>query len=341
MTWVATIDLTQPETAARGDAGLLADAATVYASATSLYVATVRSDTPLGEIAPVRPQPAATALHRFDLGSVVSYRASGEAPGRILSSYSLSEHDGILRVATTTDGGGFGQDRMSGIRTFETVSSTLRKVGEVDGLGIGESIQGVRFAGDTAFVVTYRQIDPLYTVDLSDPSNPRVLGELKIPGFSTWLAPLDDGLLLAYGQSGTDEGAITGVQWSLFDITDLRDPRLVDTAAAGTWSEALSEPLAILFDRSSGTIAAPGEQQRAWDPVSGQELPLGGAQGSFAWFGRVDATGLVEIERVPTDLPVRRILIVDGDLVIVDASGDLTIFSGLPGDTPLTGGTRT
>ena len=97
----------------------------------------------------------------------------------------------------------------------------LREVGRVGGLGKGEQIYAVRFIGHVSYVVTFRQVDPLYTVDLSDPTNPRVRGELKILGYSAYLHPVGDGVLLGVGQDASGQGRIRGTQISLFDISGL------------------------------------------------------------------------------------------------------------------------
>jgi uncharacterized secreted protein with C-terminal beta-propeller domain len=361
MTWVASLDIDAADSAVQASAGVLADTEHVYAGSDALYVATVRYPQ-VGTTTPIRPEPVSTNIHRFDLApGDAEYRASGSVPGRIISSYSLSHHESLLRVATTTDDAGFGSESMSGIRVLETRGSDLVQVGEVDGLGRGEQIQGVRFAGDMAFVVTFRQIDPLYTIDLTDPSMPRVRGELKIPGFSTWLLPLGDGRLLAFGRSGTDEGSTTGVQWSLFDVADMENPGLVTTLGTGENSEAIWDPKAIAYEPVTGTLLVPGE---TWNinalPALTPES-IGGA-GDTAdtvppassrlsdpsldfnatrpdtlalpgeWYvsvGRLDGTNLLDIGRVQLPAPGRRAMLVGGRIVSVNSDGSVTIADGV------------
>lgn len=347
MTWVASIALDDAGATTRASAGTIADAEHVYASADALYVATVRWQQADGRVAPIRPEPVRTNIHRFDLDATgAAYRASGSVAGRIISSYSMSQHESLLRVATTTDAAGFGAESASGIRVLETRGSDLVQIGEVDGLGRGEQIQGVRFAGNLAFVVTFRQIDPLYTVDLADPAAPRVRGELKIPGFSTWLLPLGDGRLLAFGRSGTDEGALTGVQWSLFDVADLENPNLLSTLAAGENSEAVWDPHALAYEPGTGTLLTPGE---TWNVgVEPTPLPADGTRlsdpsaGSAAvspsmiapageWYvnvGRLDGAALVDVGRIKLAAAGRRAMLVGGRIVSVNADGSVTIADG-------------
>lgn len=349
MTWVTRFEDGTAGAMYDTGAAVIADAEHVYAGPDALYVATVRHQQNDGRTAPIRPEPLRTNVHRFDLGvDGVSYRGSGSVAGRIISPYSLSQHEDLLRVATTTDAAGFGAESMSGIRVLETRGSELVEIGEVDGLGRNEQIQGVRFAGDLAFVVTFRQIDPLYTVDLSDPRNPRVRGELKIPGFSTWLLPLEGGLLLSFGRSGTDDGVITGVQWSLFDVTDLENPGLLATLAAGENSEAVWDPHALAYEPATGLLLTPGE---TWAnivplpepmPSSGDARISGSSSGESAgvpsmiapngeWYvnvGRIDGANLVDVGRVELPTNGRRVLLVGGRIVSVNADGSVTVADG-------------
>ncbi len=208
---------------------------TVYASTDQLVVATARwpeMDPMTGEFLG-EDDGYRTDLHAFDISDTTrsDYLASGSVRGSMLSQFSLSEHNGILRVATT-DGGWWsrnGEESESFVTTFDVDGDELVELGQVGGLGLGEQIFSVRFLGEIAYVVTFRQIDPLYTVDLTDPANPVVRGELKIPGFSTYLHPLDDGKLLGVGQDATDEGRTLGTQVSLFDVSDLDNPTRVST----------------------------------------------------------------------------------------------------------------
>jgi uncharacterized secreted protein with C-terminal beta-propeller domain len=197
----------------------MADAQTVYASASNLYVATQRWD----------PATAAstTAIHRFALrADGADYAATGSVPGSILSQWSLSEQGSVLRVASTGE-------RDS---TVTTLNPALQRIGSVAGLGPDERIRGVRFIGDIGYVVTFRQTDPLYTVDLSDPAAPKVAGELQLLGYSAYLHPVGDGLLLGVGQDATDQGRLQGAQVSLFDVSDPAAPKLLDRRSLGAGS---------------------------------------------------------------------------------------------------------
>jgi uncharacterized secreted protein with C-terminal beta-propeller domain len=146
-----------------------------------------------------------------------------------LDQFSFSEHEGYLRVATTE----VGDDEQSYVTVLADVDQALVQVGQVGGLGRGERIQAVRFIGPVGYVVTFRQTDPLYTVDLSDPRQPRVVGELKLLGYSAYLHPLDDGRLLGVGQDATEQGQRQGSQVSLFDVSQPAAPKLLAHRSLG------------------------------------------------------------------------------------------------------------
>ncbi|MGI8592992.1 MAG: beta-propeller domain-containing protein [Solirubrobacteraceae bacterium] len=243
---VLTIDMEKGLPAVDVDA-LMSDANTVYASTTGLYVATQRWVAP--PVAPGQePPPLTTAIHRFDISTPgkTEYRASGEVTGSVLNQFSLSEYKGVLRVASTDTpswwGGRQQRESESFVTTLEERAGALAQLGRVGGLGRGERIYAVRFIDDAGFVVTFRQVDPLYTLDLSVPAAPKVLGELKILGYSAYLHPIGDGLLLGIGQDATEEGRRAGVQLSLFDVSDLSKPvRIAQRALGGSSSTSTVE----------------------------------------------------------------------------------------------------
>lgn len=264
---VVTIDL-----AAQGLAGaidgtsVLADGQTVYASTESLYVGTTEwVDWRLVEEGfaddSVELPPVTTNVHKFDITDPArtEYVASGSVVGTVLNQYSLSEHNGYLRIATTDfDNFGRGDGSVSQVSILEEQGSELVVVGEVGDLGRGERIFAVRYLGDIAAVVTFRQTDPLYTLDLTDPRNPQVLGELKILGYSAYLHPLGDDLILGVGQDADEQGRTKGTQVSLFDISDLSDPIRIDNwTLPGGWTEAEFNARAFLHWAPEDLVVLP------------------------------------------------------------------------------------
>lgn len=164
-------------------------------------------------------RPAVTHLYDFALRGVdATHVASGTVDGTIADRWSIDEADGVLRVAVATG-------RSASVVTLKRDGTELVEVGRVDGLGPDEEIKGVRWFDDLAVVVTFREVDPLYTVDLGDPRRPRLLGELKIPGYSDYLHPIGKDLLLGIGYTGGDA---QDAQVAIFDVADRADVRRVD-----------------------------------------------------------------------------------------------------------------
>jgi uncharacterized secreted protein with C-terminal beta-propeller domain len=190
----------------------------------------------------------------------------------------MDEHEGALRVATTTspDGWDGDEDSESRITVLMQSGETLSTVGIVDGLGKTEQIYSVRFMGDVGYVVTFRQTDPLYTIDLSDPSAPEMMGELKIPGYSAYLHPVGEGLVMGVGQDATDTGQVLGTQVSIFDVSDLANPERVDTftLSEGTNSQVEYDHHAFLYWDGLTVIPV---QKYWWDESTEKEEMFMGA----------------------------------------------------------------
>jgi hypothetical protein len=249
-----------------GDAvGILASGENVYASADHLYVATTNYPVSEEESDPTDdfpepPPPPTTAIHRFSIAGdgPADYERSGEVRGRLLDQFSMSELPGpegqdLLRVATTDD---IAQE--SFVTVLRDGGGEMLPIGEVGGLGEGEQIYSVRFVGDVGYVVTFRQTDPLYTIDLSDPTAPTVAGELELLGYSAYLHPIGDDLLLGIGQDATAEGQTTGTQLSLFDVSDPANPtRLQQAAIPGASSAAEYDHHAFLYWPETGLAVLP------------------------------------------------------------------------------------
>lgn len=319
ITWVAVLDTETLDTDAAsvplGAAGLITQAGSTYTSEESLYVTTNRwNDVVDEEWVSNNPESPRTVIHRFSLLDGVEYVASGEVIGTLLNSYSMSEFEGDLRVATTAYSDDFGGGQDNGVHVMRVDGADLVEVGSVRGLGRGEQIQGVRFDGPRGYVVTFRQVDPLYVIDLSNPSNPAMVGELKIPGYSTYLKPIGGGRLIGVGMSGTETGQITGVQVSLFDVSDPAAPRQVATAEIAEWSEATWDPHAFLWWEPTGQIVIPKEMNC---------VEFGGPGCESAVVLRLESDELVEQGRLMQWFPIRRSMIASNRLVTVSAGGVL------------------
>lgn len=311
MLTVLTIDMEKGLPAIDADA-LMTDAQTVYASDKSLYVATERW---IGAVSPERRPPTgmSTAIHAFDASQrgKTAYRASGRVPGFLLNQWSMSEHAGHLRVASTTAPvwwqGAQHEESESFVTVLAQRGGRLAEMGKVGGLGRGERIHAVRFIGDAGYVVTFRQVDPLYTLDLADPARPRVLGELKILGYSAYLHPVGENLLLGVGQDATPEGRTRGTQLSLFDVSNLKAPTRLHAVGLGSGSSSEAE-----FDHHAFLY---------WPATRLAVLPVNvsGASG----FSLDRAAGIREVGRIAhgPDAQIRRSLVVGDRVYTVSEQG--------------------
>jgi hypothetical protein len=228
---------------------------TVYASSDNLYLANTRW----------RENGAVTGIHKVSLGGDIRVEASGEVPGNVLNQFSLDESGEYFRVATTVRLWdpllGRGQSS-SAVYILSQEDTTLNIVGSLEGLAPDEQIFSARFFDDHGFVVTFRQVDPLFALDLSNPTDPKVAGELKVTGFSRYLHPVGDTHLLAVGRDATPEGRIRGLQVSLLDVSDLNNPSLVEQyliqpEGSWNWSAAEWDHHAFSFFPESGVMAIP------------------------------------------------------------------------------------
>ena len=273
---VSTLLVTSLDLAAGLDAqdstAVTTDGELVYASPERLYVATSRWGTavqPLDDVGRPAdlPDGVTTELHGFDttVRGRTTYAGTGSVPGYVLGRWALSSHDGHLRVAVTSAppwSGGTAETSSSVVVLAERADG-LVETGRVDGLGLTETIRAVRYFGDLAVVVTFRQTDPLYVLDLGDPAAPVLLGELKVPGFSTYLHPVGEDLLLGVGEEADETGRVTGMQVSLFDLADLSRPTQLDRLQLGQVSSPVQYD-SRAFGYDAGTRTALMALQ-SWD----------------------------------------------------------------------------
>jgi hypothetical protein len=254
-----------------------------------------------------RPGGADTSIHLFETRNRVdaTYVASGNVAGTLVGQFAMDEYEGDLRVASTTEpavampmgaiedsdtavsssGGGAAGDTSSSssgaaarttpatppsesrVTILRQQGEALTPVGTVRGLGRTEHIRSVRFIGDLGYVVTFRQTDPLYTIDLSDPAKPKVAGELKILGYSAYLHPAGPGRLLGIGQDADAAGRTKGMQISLFDIADPANPKRLDAVGVGdAWTDVEGDHHAFTF--ADGLALAPYQRWWQLDPSS-------------------------------------------------------------------------
>jgi hypothetical protein len=237
----------------------------VYADEDALYLA-IRQSAVQSMFWPTEfSEDHVTTVHRFVLDPAVaevSYSGSGAVPGRLLNQFAMDEQDEFLRIATTSGFPGSGSSS-SGVYVLEQVGTGLDVVGSVEGLGPGEDIRAVRFVGSTGYIVTFEKTDPLYVIDLADPTAPEVSGELVIPGFSTYIHPYDESHLLTIGYDADDMGIFSwfdGIRLQLFDVSDMTNPILLHKEVIGTRgssSDAATNHLAFNWFAPAEQLALP------------------------------------------------------------------------------------
>jgi len=179
----------------------------------------------------------------------VNYGCYGEVPGDVLNRFSMDEYQGYFRIATTTGNVWDGTAKNS----IYVLDESLNLVGKLENIAPGERIYSARFMGARAYLVTFRQRDPFFVIDLSDPSNPELLGELQIPGYSDYLYPYDENHIIGIGRD-------TGVKIALFDVSDPQNPREVSKYEVGSrWTDsyALQNHKALLFSRAKNLLVMP------------------------------------------------------------------------------------
>ena len=258
-----------------------------------------------------------TPLFAFALdGADTTYVASGEVEGTIADRWSMDAVGGSLRVAVgpSSETGNF-----NSVLTLREEGSDLVEDGRVDDLGVDEQIKSVRWFDDLAIVVTFRQTDPLYAIDLTDPADPRLLGELKIPGFSEYLHPLGEQRLIGMGQDASLDGMTRGAQAALFDVTDLTNPRQIDV---------------VRYDRDTYAGAGADPRQFTWLPEQRVALTVvsQGWEGTTGWVSVLSlddgsmTNRMVEVEHGSDVADVRLVPLASGKVALVTGE-DVSFFA--------------
>lgn len=308
ITTIVTIDTSQP-TAEFKSAGVTAEAGVIYASTEALYVTDPEYSSFNYDGTRLN-----TGIHKFaltDAGPV--YKGSGSVEGRPLNQYSLGEHNDYLRIATTHESWGIaGTDSRNAVYVLGESEGKLQTVGTIADIAPGERIYSARFMGDRGFLVTFKRIDPLFTMDLSDPTNPRIVGELKVPGYSDHIQMMDENHLLTIGKDVKDDGQwawMQGVQLSIFDISDMSNPQLKHKeliGTRGTDSEANHNPKAFTYFASQDLLAFPitlyeqSDEPDRWSygtyAFSGLLVYRVTAEDGFTSLGRISNAGMDAVQ---------------------------------------------
>ena len=255
---------------------LLGDSSTIYVSESHLYLTTTNhwrywiwtrdKSTDINR--------QETTVHKFAIkGASIAHTAEGKVIGHVLNQFSMDEFNDYFRIATTKEREWW-VDRsmmsdMSNTAESENyvyvLDADMKAVGKTEALAKGERIYSARFMGDKLYLVTFRQVDPLFVIDLSEPTNPQVLGFVKITGASEYLHPYDENHIIGVGFEATEQGQRTGLKVSMFDVSDFANPKpMSDYVIKGAWSESSWDHHAFLFSKPKNLMVIPVEVY-GWD----------------------------------------------------------------------------
>ncbi|MFX4261690.1 beta-propeller domain-containing protein [Pelotomaculum propionicicum] len=273
---VAGLKLDSPGEAA-SVSSYLGSGQNIYASTDNLYVAVTSYNYYRGPVVPLREaeiwpsyDTSKTKVYKFGLDDGrLTYKSSGEVPGSILNQFSMDEHNGYFRIATTR-GEVWRTDGNTSKNNVYVLDSSLNITGKIEGIAPGEKIYSVRFMGDRAYMVTFKKVDPFFVLDLQDPQNPAILGKLKIPGYSDYLHPYDENHIIGFGKDTVEMGAkewggdsmafYMGMKMAVFDVSDVSNPVEMFREVIGdrgTDSELLHNHKALLFSKDKNLLAFP------------------------------------------------------------------------------------
>jgi uncharacterized secreted protein with C-terminal beta-propeller domain len=280
---------------------LLGSAQNMYVSENNIFLAYTKYEyyiLPL--LAESNTNEETTILHKISIkNGDISYTAQGEVPGRILNQFSMDEHNGFFRIATTI-GNIWNQEEKSSNNIY-VLDEDLNLISEIEEIAPGEQIYSARFMGDKGYLVTFKKIDPFFTIDLSDPYNPKILGKLKIPGYSDYLHPVDENHIIGIGKNtveafesekewrNIDFAWYQGIKIALFDVSDFENPKEVSKILIGdrgTDSPALYDHKAFLFDREKELLVIPIRLCEISDKIKEQyDNYTGSMYGEFTFQG--------------------------------------------------------
>jgi uncharacterized secreted protein with C-terminal beta-propeller domain len=269
-TTVLALNATQDNPSPNVQTYLLGTSSTIYVSLTNIFLTQ-----------PVWDGQGETAIHRVSIdNSNISYEATGTVRGHVLNQFSMDEFQGYFRVATTGYAGWTGQTT-----SVYVLSNSLKIVGRLEGLGQGENFHSARFIGEMGYLVTFKKTDPLFVIELRDPTRPKVLGQLNTTGYSDYLQALDESHLIGIGKDTVDEGSFAwyqGIKVSLFDVSDPTKPSEVSRyiiGDRGSDSLGLRDGKSILLDAEKNLLVLPVTVSLSPNP----SVP--NAYGSQVWQG--------------------------------------------------------
>jgi len=281
-TTIMSVFTQHPDVPPQSETLLLGFSSTVYVSLKNLYITVGKGSD--------------TLIQKISLTSgLIKPVAEGKVPGWVLNQFSMDENEGYFRIATTTGRLWWGWRVGSTTEQSSAVyvlDQNMKTVGKLEGLAPKESIYSARFMGHRCYIVTFKKVDPLFVIDLADPMNPKVLGKLKIPGYSNYLHPYDENHLIGLGKNTVEakEGDFAwyqGIKISLFDVTDVSNPKemaMIEVGDRGSDSPALNDHKAFLFSKERNLLVIPILEAKI-NPSHYGGNPSANAYGDFVYQG--------------------------------------------------------
>jgi len=272
---------------------VLGSSETVYASLDNLFVA--RQDwyqSPVRDSLNPSDNGERTNIYKFALkDGQISYQAKGTVPGHLLNQFSMDENAGNLRVATTK--GEVWNQQTPSTNNVYILGSNLKQRGSIEKIAPGEKIYSIRFMGDRGYMVTFKKADPFFVLDLKNPDAPKILGKLKIPGYSDYLHPMDENHIIGVGKNADDAAEQTfawyqGMKIAVFDVTDVSNPKEMwktEIGDRGTDSPALQDHKAFLYSPEKQILALPIRLAELSPEVKNDPTRQGNEYGSFTFQG--------------------------------------------------------
>lgn len=298
-TTIVAVDVSELE-APKYEVLLVGATSAVYVSKEKLYVAIPKTEF-LNEGSSVREE---TEIHKIRIvDDEIEYETSGTVPGRVLNQFSMDEYDGYFRIATTTGHLMWFSGETSLKNNVYVLDANLNITGKIEDIAPGENIYSARFMGERGYLVTFKKVDPFFVIDLSDPTDPEILGKLKITGYSDYLHPYDKDHIIGIGKETVEaeEGDFAwyqGVKISLFDVSDVSSPVQIDKyeiGDRGTDSPILWDHKALLFDKRRNLLAIPVLVAEIDESKYPEGVPSN-AYGDYVWQGlyvfRISQSGL-------------------------------------------------
>ena len=284
-------------------------------------------------------------IHVFDISQPGKsrYLGSGRIQGQLSDQFAIDEDHGEIRLASTTNiwwrWWASNQDikpppMENHVWVLEQQGTQFPVIGHVGGIGIGEQIQSVRFLGDKGYITSFKRIDPLFTIDLSDKNHPKVVGELKTPGYSTYIHPLGDNKLLTIGVGGDENGANWRTTIATFDVGTFAAPSQtaslpIEADLSWGWSEALWEHKAFQYFAPKKMLAVP---QSTWSQNSGyyrylsklEVIDVDDTTGQLHLRGEIDHTQYYDPNHYWSFLQIRRSIFM-GDFIYAISDRAITV----------------